>query len=217
MTKTTSRSRSDTHCQHYSLPRETAHVHGRWSPEYVPFWVEPMRWWSSGSLRQLNAAACTQAGKTQFANIAVGYAADVGIYVRNVYRKLRIGAAGRNLGSISAAYVAVTDPMPAEVAVGAAYPFFDRRLLVASDYVWSIDRGNQFNVGGELELVYDFFLRAGYRTRLGDLRDGEDAGLAGFSFGLGFRKIRAYQFDYAIASMGDLGGTHRLSFSWVFR
>jgi len=62
---------------HYVLPRETAQVHGRWSREYVPFWVEPMRWWSSGSLRQLNAAACTQAGKTEFANIALGYAADV--------------------------------------------------------------------------------------------------------------------------------------------
>lgn len=61
----------------YVLPRETAQVHGRWSRDYVPFWVEPMQWWSSGGLRQLNAAACTQAGKTEFANIAMGYAADV--------------------------------------------------------------------------------------------------------------------------------------------
>jgi len=62
---------------HYVLPRETAQMHGPWSRDYVPFWLEPMRWWSSGSLRQLNAAACTQAGKTEFANIALGYAADV--------------------------------------------------------------------------------------------------------------------------------------------
>lgn len=61
----------------YVLPRETAQVHGRWSPDYVPFWIQPMRWWSSGSLAQLNASACTQAGKTEFANIALGYAADV--------------------------------------------------------------------------------------------------------------------------------------------
>ena len=63
--------------EHYILPRETAQVHGRWSPDYVPFWIEPMRWWSSGLLTQLNAAACTQAGKTEFANIALGYAATV--------------------------------------------------------------------------------------------------------------------------------------------
>ena len=62
---------------HYVLPRETAQVHGRWSREYVPFWVEPMRWWTSDTLRQLNVAACTQAAKTEFANIALGYAADV--------------------------------------------------------------------------------------------------------------------------------------------
>jgi phage terminase large subunit GpA-like protein len=61
----------------YVLPRETAQMHGRWSSEYVPFWVEPMRWWSSGTLKELVAAACTQAGKTEFANIAMGYAADV--------------------------------------------------------------------------------------------------------------------------------------------
>jgi phage terminase large subunit GpA-like protein len=63
--------------EHYVLPRETAQIHGRWSPDYVPFWLEPMKWWSGGSMRQLNAAACTQAGKTEFANIALGYAADV--------------------------------------------------------------------------------------------------------------------------------------------
>ncbi len=61
----------------YVLPRETAQMHGRWSSEYVPFWVEPMRWWSSGTLKELSVKACTQAGKTEFANIAMGYAADV--------------------------------------------------------------------------------------------------------------------------------------------
>lgn len=61
----------------YVLPRETAQVHGRWSREYVPFWVEPMRWLSSGTVRELTASACTQAGKTETANILMGYAADV--------------------------------------------------------------------------------------------------------------------------------------------
>ncbi|MFH1681901.1 MAG: hypothetical protein ABIH26_14835, partial [Candidatus Eisenbacteria bacterium] len=62
-----------------------------------------------------------------------------------------------------------------------------------------------------------FFLRAGYRTETGDLRDGDGgADLAGLTFGLGFGRVRGYRVDYAYASMGDLGGTHRFSFNWVF-
>jgi len=74
------------------------------------------------------------------------------------------------------------------------------------------------DAGVEWEAVRDFFLRGGYRSRFSDLRDrSDDPGIAGMTFGLGFRKVRAYAIDYAYASLADLGGTHRFSFSWDFR
>ncbi len=62
---------------HYVLPAGDVAVAGPWSPEYVPFWIEPMRWLSSGLVRQLNVAACTQAGKTETSNIFLSYRCDV--------------------------------------------------------------------------------------------------------------------------------------------
>jgi len=62
---------------HYVLPTGDVAVAGPWSPEYVPFWVGPMRWLCSSLVRQLNAAACTQAGKTETSNIFVSYRSDL--------------------------------------------------------------------------------------------------------------------------------------------
>ena len=67
------------------------------------------------------------------------------------------------------------------------------------------------------QVVDDFFLRSGYRSRFSDLRDrSEEPGIAGMTFGVGFRKVRSYAIDYAYASLADLGGTHRITLTWDF-
>jgi hypothetical protein len=148
---------------------------------------------------------------------AYGFSSDYGLLLRDVFGRFRIGAAARNIGVMNAAYVSEVDPLPSEGALGVAYPVRER-LLLSGESVYSVDRGAQFHCGAEWEVVYDFFLRAGYRTEAGDLRDSsENADLAGLTFGLGLRRVRSYQVDYAYASMGDLGGTHRFSFTWSFR
>lgn len=149
---------------------------------------------------------------------ALATSADCGLLVRNLWRRLRIGAAVRNLGTMNAGYIEEVDPLPARVAAGAAYPFFDRRLLLSGEWSWSVDWENSLDLGAEWEVVTDFFLRTGYRSHPAEVRDrSEDGDFAGLTFGVGFRKIRGYGFDYAFASLADLGSAHRFSFSWVFK
>ncbi|MFH1278728.1 MAG: PorV/PorQ family protein [Candidatus Eisenbacteria bacterium] len=149
---------------------------------------------------------------------ALAMSADFGLLMRNFWRRLRIGGTVRNFGTVNSGYLQEADPLPTRVAAAAAYPFFDRRLLVAGEWSWAVDWDNSLDVGVEWEGVTDFFLRAGYRSHFSEVRDrSEDGDLAGLTFGLGLRKIRGYRFDYAYASMADLGGTHRFSFSWVFK
>ncbi|RPJ43742.1 MAG: PorV/PorQ family protein, partial [Candidatus Latescibacterota bacterium] len=149
---------------------------------------------------------------------AFGYSSDVGLLWRDALWGLRLAAAARHIGALASAYVEEVDPFPTEGVVGVARSFFGRALLASAEGVYSVDRETDFHLGAELEVVTDFFLRAGYRTEAGDLREGDSgADLAGLTFGLGFRRVRSYRVDYAYASMGDLGGTHRFSFSWIFR
>jgi len=61
----------------YILPRETAELAGPWSHDYVPFMLEPMRWLSDMTTRQVTVCACTQAAKTELSNIFIGRTADV--------------------------------------------------------------------------------------------------------------------------------------------
>jgi len=141
---------------------------------------------------------------------------EIGAGVGSLTRHL--AAAARHIGALASAYVEEVDPFPTEGVVGVARSFFGRALLASAEGVYSVDRETDFHLGAELEVVTDFFLRAGYRTEAGDLREGDSgADLAGLTFGLGFRRVRSYRVDYAYASMGDLGGTHRFSFSWIFR
>jgi hypothetical protein len=164
----------------------------------------------------MGASGALISGTIDDAN-AFGVAGDFGLLAKNVVRRLRLGVAARHVGSMTSAYVNTTDPLPTQIAVGAAYPVFGRRLLLSYDWTWSVDWESEHSLGVEWEVVYDFFLRGGYRTHLSDLRDtSEDADLAGLTFGIGLRRIRAYNLDYAYASMGDLGGTHRFSFAWIF-
>jgi len=164
----------------------------------------------------VGASGALVSGTIDDAN-AFGMAGDFGILAKDVVRRLRLGVAARHVGTMASAYVETTDPLPTQIAVGAAYPTFGRRLLLSYDWSWSVDWESEHSFGVEWEVVYDFFLRGGYRTHLSDLRDtSEDADLAGLTFGIGFRRVRAYNLDYAYASMADLGGTHRFSFAWIF-
>jgi len=149
---------------------------------------------------------------------AYGFTSDYGLLIRDLIGRMRVAAAVRNAGTMSAAYVGEVDPLPTEIVFGLAHPFIDRKLLLAGESAWSVDRGTEWHVGAEWEPVTDFFVRSGYRTEGSDLRDGERASdLAGLAFGVGFGRVREYRIDYAYASMGDLGNTHRFTFAWIFR
>ncbi|AQT69951.1 Bacteriophage tail assembly protein [Anaerohalosphaera lusitana] len=63
--------------QNYVLSAKTAERHGPWSNDMVPFLVEPMRRLSDPAVRQVTAMACSQAGKTELANIFIGYTIEM--------------------------------------------------------------------------------------------------------------------------------------------
>jgi len=61
----------------YILPKETAELAGPWSHEYTPYLLEPMKWLSDLTTRQVTVCACTQSGKTELSNILIGRTIDV--------------------------------------------------------------------------------------------------------------------------------------------
>ncbi len=147
-----------------------------------------------------------------------GLSSDYGLLWNRAPAGLRLGAALRNVGTQTSAYFEIVDPMPTELSFGASRPFPGSGLLIGIDYNWSVDWEGTVDLGVEWTPVTDFFLRAGYNGRGAELRDSsEEAGIAGYTFGLGFRKVRAFAIDYAYASLADLGGTNRVSFTWEFQ
>jgi hypothetical protein len=151
----------------------------------------------------------------EYGSLAV--TSDYGFLWRNAAGPLRVGGAIRHVGSQTSAYIEEVEPLPTQFALGGAYPLADGALLLAADYQWSVDWGSALNGGAEWQVVDDFFLRSGYRSRFSDLRDrSEEPGIAGMTFGVGFRKVRSYAIDYAYASLADLGGTHRITLTWDF-
>ena len=61
----------------YILPKETAEFAGPWSHDYTPYLLEPMRWLSDLTTRQVTICACSQGAKTEVSNIFIGRTIDV--------------------------------------------------------------------------------------------------------------------------------------------
>ena len=143
---------------------------------------------------------------------ASAFAVDLGAHYRREDSPLSLGVSVLNLGS-SVKYDTVSDPLPLGVKVGAAYRFFNNRLLAAAGADSWVQEGiNSAQLGVEWRPVSLFALRTGYqyapsRTELG--------GTVGFSAGVGFH-VRKLDIDYAYVPFGDLGDTNRLSLSFTF-
>src|SRR3989339_29181 len=99
--------------------------------------------------------------------------------------------------------------LPLNIKVGVGFKIPEVNLTGDFDINQPIDNFTKFSAG--LEYNYDnlLFPRIGYRYRFNGNELGE---LSGLTAGIGIR-ISDYQLDYAFVPFGDLGVTHRISFT----
>ena len=120
---------------------------------------------------------------------------------------LRIGASIRNMGT-GLKYLQQKDPFPMEYRIGTSlHEVFNKRLNLGLDYGKARGNDGSIYAGGEFWLHRFLALRAGYA--------GNHTESNGLRAGVGLR-IRDISFDYAYASFGDLGLTHRYELLYRF-
>jgi len=116
--------------------------------------------------------------------------------------------------------------LPLTGAAGVSYSPMEK-LTVAADLSHGLYSGEtSLNIGSEFWAMGSVALRAGYNAPLNGsspssykgLRGGNTStlnALTGMGLGMGL-KLANYQFDYALVPYGDLGATHRMSFTTKF-
>jgi hypothetical protein len=120
---------------------------------------------------------------------------------------LRVGAAIRNLGP-GMKFLQQKDPLPTEWRLGTSLmQLFNQKLNLSVDYGKARGNTGALYAGGEYWVIPFVALRAGYT--------GNHTESNGLRAGLGL-KIKDISFDYAFASYGDLGLTHRYELLYRF-
>jgi hypothetical protein len=142
---------------------------------------------------------------------ANGVAFDVGgtiIYPKPILGgTLRFGVSQRNMGS-GLEYLQQKDPLPQEFRVGLAMlQMMNRKMNVSFDYAMPRADDAKLQGGAEFWFVPFLAIRAGY---IADNNEG-----SAIRTGMGLR-VKGVSFDYAYASGGELGITHRYEVSLRF-
>jgi hypothetical protein len=147
-----------------------------------------------------------------------------------------VGCSFQNWGSQTQAFIKEKEPLPFTFRMGAAYKTLVRgwrsepseeeeaeevadsdaaldrlpgTLLAAMDLDFPMDSSPGLRMGLEYRFSNGIAVRSGYRTGTGFSFP------AGFCGGLGYI-TDTYQVDYALVPYGDLGNTHRVSFTIRF-
>lgn len=143
---------------------------------------------------------------------ASAFALDLGSLYKMSDLPLTFGLSVLNVGT-SVKYKSASDPLPLGVKLGAAYKLFNDKLLVtAGGDSWIQESRSYLQCGVEYMPVSILALRTGYQVgRSSDKLEG----LTGVSAGMGFT-IKKFIIDYAYVPFGNLGDTHRLSFTFTF-
>ena len=144
-------------------------------------------------------------------------AADAGIILHIPERTWTLGAAVRNLGTVTESFGATNDELPLDVQIS-----FSKQLsylpLLISLTAYELNRFGSSDgllehmlLGGELRFSDGFQVRLGYNHRRHEqLKTDSRLDLAGFSIGFGI-KVTRLRFDYAFNSWSALGSLHQLS------
>lgn len=125
------------------------------------------------------------------------------------------GIVGQNMGPAIGDAKAKRIP-PITFRTGAAYKPSSKVYTVACDILVPVDAAPRFSVGGEYWYRKIICFRGGYKLQGKiDYNEYQSGGLEGISAGAGF-KYQIVQVDYAFATLGFLGATHRVSLTVNF-
>ncbi|MBI2069679.1 MAG: PorV/PorQ family protein [Elusimicrobia bacterium] len=153
------------------------------------------------------------------------YAFDVGVNspVRFLRDRLAFSAVAKNIGS-GLKFHTESDPLPLELRLGSAFTLYDtmaetsldvsrERAVVTVDVVAVRDNKHAVAVGIEHAKIMGSPMtgRAGFNSRSFD----DISGMAGLFMGFGV-EVKSVNIDYALAPMGHLGLTHRISMGYSF-
>lgn len=132
-----------------------------------------------------------------------------GLYPVN--EKLTLALALQNMG-MNVKFNNESDPLPFNIKAGAALRPVEELTLAADINAYVLDEIFYASLGAEYWVMDIVALRAGYKYGY----DTESLGsLVGVSGGMGF-KAGKFGLDYALAPFGELGNTHRVTFSTQF-
>jgi len=136
-----------------------------------------------------------------------GFGFDAGLMVKTIITGLSAGLAVQNFGG-KIKYDKDDQKIPLTFRGGLLYNLYMPSIRFALDVVKSIDTDYMLNFGVEYVFQNQFSLRIGNRfTTYETLTP---------SFGAGFNFNQKYYLDYTFVNYADLGGTHRLGFSFHF-
>jgi len=139
------------------------------------------------------------------------FAADIGGIYRPWADNLQFGLVVQNIGP-KLKFIEKSYWLPVNLKFGTAFRIPEWNFLLALDINQSIDDYMTIDLGAEEKITEFLALRAGYKYKW----FGNDLGaLSGLTAGIGF-KLYGYHLDYGFAPYGDLGLTHRISFTIVF-
>jgi hypothetical protein len=143
-------------------------------------------------------------------NSAYTMSADIGAYYVPV-EKLSLALVLQNI-SWGIKYKEETDMLPLNLKFAAGYKVKENLLLASDIDAYLIDTKFYGSLGIEFFPIKQLVLRTGYKYGYDTASLGSVVGLGA---GLGFR-IWNFGLDYAFVPFGELGDTHRVSFSIKF-
>ena len=131
---------------------------------------------------------------------------DVGLIYSLPETPISIGLIAQNLGG-KVKFSETEFQLPTVLKAGGAYRAVGGNLIFSVDVQRPSDDSPSIGFGIGFRTLKVLSLRAGYRYEFG----GNDLGaISGLRLGLGL-SVEEYQIDYAFATYGDLGSTHRMS------
>jgi hypothetical protein len=136
-----------------------------------------------------------------------GFGYDVGLMVKTALRGLSAGVSVQNFGG-KIKYDSEDQKIPLTFRGGLVYKLYMPDVQLALDVVKSIDTEYRIHVGIEYVFQNRFSLRVGNTFTNSETLTP--------SFGAGFNLNQQYYIDYSFVNYADLGGIHRLGFSYHF-
>ncbi|MDI6641228.1 MAG: PorV/PorQ family protein [Elusimicrobiota bacterium] len=130
---------------------------------------------------------------------------DIGLLYQTFIDKLWAGVNLQNVGT-KALYKTLQEELPLNLKVGVGYKP-SGKLLFAIDFNQEKNKELKLNLGIEYSPIKLIVLRAGF--------DGKNDAGFGLTAGIGIN-LKKLALDYAFIPYGDLGNTHRISFSAKF-